>query len=50
MANRDETLRKLKQELDKQQKLRHDEKAWKAQHKNVEKAHDAYRETFRRNR
>ena len=38
MASRNDAAKALRQELDRLQELRHDEKAWKAQHKNVEKA------------
>ena len=48
MASRGDAVKKLQQEMNKLQKLRHDEKAWKAQHKNVQKADKDYQRTFER--
>jgi hypothetical protein len=50
MASRQEDAAKLKAELDKQHSLRHDEKAWKAQTKNVHAASDQYGTHWRKGR
>lgn len=49
-TSREDAARKAQQELDKQQKLRHDEKAWKKQMGKVNAAHDEYRSTWNRGR